>query len=715
MERAPAPIQKTINFPLVFHFHQPVGNFGHIIDVAYQRSYLPLVQTLDNFPKVKAGLHFTGYLLEWLLEKHPEFIEIVDAMVSRKQIEILGGAYYEPIIAMISDEDKIGQINLLKDFVKSQFGVDVQGFWLAERVWEPHLPKILDELNIKYILIDDNHLRMNGLSEEETFYTYLTEEQGAEVTVVPINEHLRYVTPWKPIKRTLDYLTANASYEPERLICLIDDAEKFGLWGSTYEICYKTGFDGTPWMDKLFSMINRNPWIKSITLSEYFKKYKPRGLIYMPTTSYDKMARWVLPTSERKGLEDLRQLAEAKKIEHSQEILKYLKGTGFWRQFLIKYYEANNMHKKMMYVRDKLRWVEGEWGRDERTIKVLREIYKAQANDPYWHGQFGGVYFAFMRHNIYSYLIEAEKMMDKISEQATKITPAILPLDIDKDGREEILLETSLITIYFHPFRGGSIFEIDHKAKNVNILNTFQRRKEAYYSDDLEYVVDRWRRYAFYDHFVEKGVSLEDIIKDQYQDLGNFLGVHYQTETNHAETVVSVKLGADGEVKIGEKVFPLRVSKFFEVVENKDGIRVSFTVENIGEEAVNLNHLTEIPIYLSGDLDKIDFKYDKNESPILEDESFFGKTLQINSKQNDVSVKISLDYPDKPKPKDKSEKSVSYINKDNSKIFKYNLFTYASTDGDEDTLFQGTVFAFNTMMHLKAGEIISWKMNITLG
>ncbi len=698
MERPTAPVQKTINFPLVFHFHQPVGNFGHIIEVAYRRSYLPLIQTLDNYPKVKAGLHFTGYLLEWLAENHSDFIDIIKGMCDRKQVEILGGAYYEPIIAMIADEDKLGQINKLKDYVKEEFNVDIQGFWLAERVWEPHLPTILQEANIKYILIDDNHLRMNGLSEEETFYTYLTEEQGAETIVVPINEHLRYVTPWKPIKETLHYLTANASFEAERLICLIDDAEKFGLWrkrANTHEICYVTGFDGTPWMDKLFSMIERNAWIKSLTLSEYFGKYKPRGLIYMPTTSYDKMARWVLPTPERKGLKGLLQLAKDKKIEHWQTILKYVKGTGFWRQFLIKYHEANNMHKKMMYVRDKLRWVEGEWGRDERTIKVLKEIYKAQVNDPYWHGQFGGVYFAFMRHNIYSYLIEAEKMIEKISEQITKITPVILPLDIDKDGREEILLETSLITMYFHPFRGGSIFEIDHKNKNINILNAFQRRKEAYYSDDLEYVVDRWRRYAFYDHFIDKGVSLEDIKNDSYKEHGNFLAIHYQAETNQTDTFLTVRLSAEGEVSVGDKSYPLKVSKFFEVFENKDGIRLSYTIENIGEEPVNVNHLTEIPLYLTGDTDSIQFKCDKAESAILEDEALSGKNIQIYAKQNNASVKIRLDT--------------------SRDIYKYNLLTYATTNGGYDTLYQGTVFAFKTPIFLEPGELINWKMTITLG
>ncbi len=692
-----APAKKMINFPLVFHFHQPVGNFGHIIEVAYKRSYLPLIQILSTYPKVKAGLHFTGYLLEWLIAEHPEFLEMLKQMVDRKQVEMLGGAYYEPIIAMIPDEDKLGQIELLRDFIKEQFRVEPQGFWLAERIWEPHLPKILYNANLKYILIDDYHLRMNGLSEEETFYTYITEEQGAEVIVVPINETLRYITPWKPIKETLDYLTTNASIEPDRLICLIDDAEKFGLWGSTHEICYKTGYDGTPWMDKLFSIIDRTPWIKSLTISEYLDKYKPRGLIYMPTTSYDKMSWWVLPTPQRVSFERLLKLAKDKKIEHHQELLKFLKGGGFWRQFLVKYYEANNMHKKMMYIRDKLRWVVGEWGRDERTIKVLREIYKAQNNDPYWHGQFGGVYFGFMRHNIYQYLIEAEKMIDKICAEKMvekKITPAVLSIDIDKDGREDILMETSLITIYFNPYRGGSIYEIDHKNKGVNILNAFQRRKEAYYTDDLEHVVDRWRRYAFYDHFIDDSIIIEKLSKDQYEELGNFLNLHYSSEIKQGEINVSVKLEAEGTVYLNNNHYPLKITIFFEVLENKDEIRVIITIENIGKAPIQFNHLTEIPLYLSGDTDNMTFKSDKKEAPILEDESFSGKTFQLYSKQNDVKVKIALDQT--------------------TDVFKYNLFTYATTDGGYDTLYQGTVIAFKTPLHLDAGETLNWRLTITL-
>jgi hypothetical protein len=424
----------------------------------------------------------------------------------------------------------------------------------------------------------------------------------------------------------------------------------------------------------------------------------------------------VLPTPERKGLKALQDLAEHKKIDHWKEINKYLKGTGFWRQFLVKYYEANNMHKKMLYVRDKLKWLESEWGRDERTTKALREIYKAQVNDPYWHGQFGGVYFAFMRSNIYNYLIEAEKIIEKICEQTgNPINPAILRIDLDKDGRDEVLLETSLITMYVHPFQGGSVFEIDHKEKGLNILNTFQRRKEAYYEEDLDYVVDRWRRYAFFDHFVQDELDIEDLVTDRYEDIGNFPGIHYQVETNQAGSVVTVKLMAAGEIQLEDLRVPVKVSKLFELVEGKQIIRVNFAVENLGEVPIKSAHLTEIPIYLTGDLPSIEFKFDKNASELLEDESFEAKTIQFYAKQNEAKLKISFQDPEITQEGEKTPKEAEKPPKISRQIFKYNLFTHASTNGGFNTLYQGTVIAIKTAVPLQPGQVLSWKLNLTLG
>ena len=42
------------------------------------------------------------------------------------------------------------------------------------------------------------------------------------------------------------------------------------------------------------------------------------------------------------------------------------------------------------------------------------EIYKAQCNDCYWHGMFGGVYLHFLRFSVYTHLINAEKIIDQL-------------------------------------------------------------------------------------------------------------------------------------------------------------------------------------------------------------------------------------------------------------------------------------------------------------
>jgi alpha-amylase len=446
-------------------------------------------------------------------------------------------------------------------------------------------------------------------------------------------------------------------------------------------------------MEELFSMVVDNPWIHNLTLSEYFEKFEPHGLVYMPTASYDKMSYWVLPTPERISLEHLLELAKNKKIAHADELIKFLHG-GFWRQFLVKYYEANNMHKKMMYVRDKLRWVENQWGRTDRTKEALKEIFKAQCNDPYWHGQFGGIYFGFMRRNIYQYLIQAEKIIEEVCQETQKITPKVVLIDLDKDGREEILMETALITLYFHPFRGGSVFEIDHKEKGFNIQNTFQRRKEAYYKDDLEYCVDRWRRYAFYDHFVPDELTVNELIKDTYQELGTFLQTHYHSEVDNRDEVVRANLLAEGKVKINNRVNLLRINKEFEILEGKNEIKITFTIENLMNEPVHLNHLTEIPLYLTGDMISIIFQSDNGESDILDSEMLFTKTIDMHARENDIRFQINLSDP--------------------CKVFKYSLETYARIDGGYDSVYQGTVLAFMTPLDLPPKESFSWKMSIIL-
>ena len=80
---------------------------------------------------------------------------------------------------------------------------------------------------------------------------------------------------------------------------------------------------------------------------------------------------------------------------------------GFWRNFMIKYPEINVMHKKMLRVSEKLSNAKNT----DRLDLANDALWAGQCNCPYWHGVFGGLYLAHLRHAIFSNLIMAEKIL----------------------------------------------------------------------------------------------------------------------------------------------------------------------------------------------------------------------------------------------------------------------------------------------------------------
>src|SRR4029079_7069977 len=103
-------MMQPIRFIFVLHDHQPVGNFDHVFEQAYQDSYLPFLNVFERYPNLKMGLHTSGSLFEWLDAHHGEYLDRVAALVAAGRIEIIGGAFYEPILTMIPSRDPIEQI-----------------------------------------------------------------------------------------------------------------------------------------------------------------------------------------------------------------------------------------------------------------------------------------------------------------------------------------------------------------------------------------------------------------------------------------------------------------------------------------------------------------------------------------------------------------------------------------------------------------------------
>ena len=114
------------------------------IEELYQRAYKPFLTTLYTFPDIAITLHYAGVLLEWFQDHHPEIIMLINEMIKRGQIELLGGTYYETVLPMIPSSDRTAQIELLTTLIRRRFGKRPRGAWVTELIWEPGMPSSLN-------------------------------------------------------------------------------------------------------------------------------------------------------------------------------------------------------------------------------------------------------------------------------------------------------------------------------------------------------------------------------------------------------------------------------------------------------------------------------------------------------------------------------------------------------------------------------------------
>ncbi|MCD6524998.1 MAG: DUF1926 domain-containing protein [Thermococcus sp.] len=558
-----------VNFIFGIHNHQPLGNFGWVFESAYERSYRPFMETLEEYPNMKVAAHYSGPLLEWIAENKPEHIDLLKSLVKKGQLEIVVAGFYEPVLAAIPKEDRIEQIKLLKDFAK-KLGYDARGVWLTERVWQPELVKTLCQAGIEYVIVDDYHFMSAGLSKEELYWPYYTEDGGEVITVFPIDEKLRYLIPFRPVEKTLDYLHSLDDGDESKVAVFHDDGEKFGVWPGTYEWVYEKG-----WLREFFDGVSSDERINLTLYSEYLKRFKPKGLVYLPIASYFEMSEWSLPAKQAKlFVEFVEKLKEGGQFERYRIFVR----GGIWKNFFFKYPESNYMHKRMLMVSKLVR----------ENPEARHFLLKAQCNDAYWHGVFGGVYLPHLRRAIWENIIKAN----------SHVPTGSFVRDIDFDGRDEVFLENENFYAVFKPAYGGALFELSSKRKAVNYNDVLMRRWEHYHEvpeaatpeeEDGEGVAsihelgrqipeeirrelayDSYLRAILQDHFLDLETTLDEYRLNRHIELGDFVTGAY----DYGLFEGGVTLERDGTVS-GR---PARVEKTFHLTE--DGFVVDYTVRS---------------------------------------------------------------------------------------------------------------------------------------
>lgn len=461
-----------LDFYFALHLHQPVGNFGEVFEQHVREVYRPLLDALASRPAWPVVAHLSGPLLDWCVAQPAQspagaFLDTLGRLAADGRLELLLAGYYEPILATLPRADRLEQIAWLADGLRARFGVAGPGLWLTERVWEPDLARDLADAGVRYALVDDRPFLAAGHDAQTLGAVFRTEHDGRLLDLLPIDERLRYLVPFRPVTEIDAALRARQA-AGERLAVFADDAEKFGGWPGTREWVFGSGWLHG-FLDTLLALQEEGV-VRLVTGTQVLAEAPRGGLAYLPTGSYREMEEWSLPAEAATRLsalrDDVRTTYGDERVDGPDTA--FLRGSH-WKHFLVKYPEANRLHKHALAISTLCR-------ANGNPTDARRAIGMAQSNDPLWHGVFGGLYLPWLRESNWHHLARAEALLRRGQPLAVERR------DVDADGQDELWVHGAHVSLMLAPHRGVGVDTWLLLDRAENAVDVLTRRIEHYHA-----------------------------------------------------------------------------------------------------------------------------------------------------------------------------------------------------------------------------------------
>lgn len=547
-------------------------------DALYEFSYKPFLKLLYNYEEIPFTMYYSGLLIEWLEKHHSEFVDVLTEMVKRRQVELIGGAYFEPMLPMIPKPDRIGQIERLTTHIRKCFGRRPRGAWIPESVWDQRIAANLSAGGIEYAFLRDYSFQFTGGptgSSDGGYWPVLTEDQGKTLVLLPIAWDLsRRLFHEKPseIVNALRRVAKRADVaRGTPVVSLLFDGSRLGYRAEEAE-------QAIEWYRGLLDEISRNrDWIDVELPHRILRAERPRERSYAPVSSLAGLMEWVQAVLPDQG-----------------------SGTAVddpWRSFrsiMELYPESARLYARMQHTHVLVNQVRGD---KYRKMTARDELWRGQSHYAYWHNRTGGIYRSGLRKRTYAALIEAEKT----TRERGVFIPAMSRIDVDLDGEDEILFQGNEINAYVDR-RGGRLFELDYLPRDWNYLDTFQRRPEPFHDEaTVAAGYDSWPRSAFVDHFLKPEQTLDAFARGELTRHCDLSNIDYEIDQLDKEhntvTFTAICHGADGLTE-------LELHKVFSFGKNR--VDVEYRLRNAGMDRIDAVFASEINLsFFSMDVSKL--------------------------------------------------------------------------------------------------------------
>lgn len=500
----------------------------------YQSVYKPAVKFLYAHPDFKIAFSFNGVQLEFIQKKYPEFVDIIKQLISRKQVEIIGGGYYDPVFPLLLPLDRSGQIEKFTSQIRLLTGKRPRGVLPCGSIWDYSLITSFSTCGMDYVLLDESLIP----SEKLKFIPLIMSEKGKSISILPLYQSLKPSASMQASDYCEDVLrrvqkssrsipsyfsecprTASVFFSHEDFVTLLDSG----------------------WFEQFisFSKNSGDSELKLLTPGAAVKSVDARIPAYIYSGMSSDIAQW--------GIKPY----ESVKLDKRYPITIY--------DFFQIYPQSNALYNRMLYVS---MLVQQSHGDKIRKNTAREKLWEAQNGDGFICTSKGAFVSSTFRQQAYKKLTEAEKIL----RECSPFKESISSFDYSNSGLKEYVCR---LNRYFAVISkiGGAVRELDVFQNSGNFADNLNR------AQDFEGFTDDYDRGLFLDHIFDDA-EFDAYLENKPAGSGVFSKYLY-TETKFSEQHSEICLEASALYK-GK--YPISLKKKF--IPNSNGMMIQYILKN---------------------------------------------------------------------------------------------------------------------------------------
>ena len=320
-------------------------------EITYNKTLKKIISFLYNHPKVCFTFYLPGPVWEWLEKNHTEFITLLTELVNRKQVEILGGGFYEPIFPLIMPIDRVGQIELNTTNIRKQVGKKPRGIFLGDTVWDPSLISSFKTCGMEFAILHNSLIPDN----EPEGKNLIVEDMGKTLTIIPFHQPILDFTELPDAQKILEKVKKLSESKNNELY--LNDNH---LYFTSFTLNELSKLLESGWLETFCGLVESSPLFDFSYPSLYLKNNSDCIRSFVPAGCPPEIQKWTTKPFE--------------------EVNQTYKNTNI-KNFLHTYQEVQYLYSRMMYVSLIVSQSRG----DKIRKKTAREfLWKAQTQESYW-------------------------------------------------------------------------------------------------------------------------------------------------------------------------------------------------------------------------------------------------------------------------------------------------------------------------------------------